>query len=80
MKIIPTWPRALSHVLRTLAEVSLSVFFSFGWTYVLLDYFQVVRVFFVFSFFSLDFFPRYQFVEFAKCTICFFFHTNRIID
>ena len=26
------------------------------------------------------FFPRYQFVEFANCTIWVFFHTNKIID
>ena len=66
----------LSCVLITLIGFSLlnSVtvfFFSFNLTYVLLDYFQAVRVFFVISFIT-DFFPRYHFVEFANCTICFF--------
>ena len=61
-----------------LASVILSVFFFFDLTYVPLAYFQVARVFFFFFF--IVFFPRYQFVEFANCTICFFFHTNRIID
>ena len=74
---------AISHVLSTLlflALIILSVLlFSFDQTYVLINCYQVARVFSVFSFLTKSF-PGYQSVEFENCTICFFFHTNRIID
>ena len=68
---------ALSHVLSTSLCFSLNnsfSVFSFDGTYMLLDNFQVARVFFIFSFFTIFFFPRYQFVEFATYTIWVFLH------
>ena len=60
MKIIPYFHNissisCIGHYV--LAKVILSVFFSFDLTYVQLDYFQVARVFFVFSSFTKKLFP-----------------------
>ena len=68
---------ALSPVLSTLLRCSLGksvgVFFSFDYTYVPLNYFQVARVLFVFFFFYWLFPPRNQFVELAYCINWVFF-------
>ena len=50
-------------------------FFSFGYTYVQLDYLQVARVFFVFSYFT-EFFSTYQFVEFQIVQSIFLYRRN----
>ena len=61
--------RVFSTLLRFSLDYSVGVFFSFD--YFSFDYFQEARMLFVLFFFNDIFFSRYQFVEFAKCTIIY---------